>query len=190
MTLFRREATRNDGPIDFVGDSLVINLEWDLSADLDLAAVCDAESDNEIEMVFFDQPGRRSSTPFVHLLGDSSGAGRTKFRKEHMVITRASANRAIHIFVWDHRGVMEGEAADFLNNNDSVTVKAIDGNNQVVSAALFESRGVNCVHVFTIENNTIEVVDKSMRIPNTEKLAIGLVDLIKRHRASQTAEAV
>ncbi|MCS6760401.1 MAG: hypothetical protein MO852_16840 [Candidatus Devosia euplotis] len=190
MTLFAREATREDGPIGFAGNSLVVNLEWSLAADLDLAAICDGMSDNDRVMVFFEQPGRRSAAPFVHLQGDSCGGGRTKMRKEHMVITRADASRAIHIFVWDHKRVMDGKPAAFLDHNDAVSVKVIDADNKVISSCLIERSGFNCVHVLTIENNHVEVVDNSIRVANTAQLSSGLIDLIDRHKETHTAAAI
>jgi len=136
------------------GRSFVIDLEWKFPDDLDLAVLCVGHAGTPNTLVYYGSPGARSVAPFVHLAHESTGDGRMKQRREHMVVVNSNAHERMFIFVWDHNAVAEGRDANFLQDPEGYEVTVTDRRNQCVNLQQAPKTG-NCILVGKIEGNVI-----------------------------------
>jgi len=89
------------------GPAFVVNLTWEVAADLDLAAVCVPKDGGKPQLIYYGSVGRRCEAPFVHLAVDHQGGGRSKLRREHLVIANGDAHQKILLYVWNHDAIAE-----------------------------------------------------------------------------------
>lgn len=144
------EVTRNGSAVDLHGNQFLVQLHWEFAADLDLAALCIERNRNVARLVYHGDRGARASSPWAKLTAESDGDGRTKTRYETVVITRASAHEEVHLFVWDHNAVMEGECAPFAEFPESYGVSLFERNNREVRLATERHEGVNCLAIGSV----------------------------------------
>lgn len=151
-----REVVRvgvGDAPVTLSGRALVVNLDWQLGDDLDLAALCVGQ--HGAELIYYGNVGARIRAPFMHLAHSSEGDGRSKFRREHLVIADRNAHEEIHLFVWDHDAALAGKSAEFAGNPDSYGLSVTNERNQQVQLGHQARNAVNCVYSGVIRPDSV-----------------------------------
>ena len=134
-----RDIHADAGPARLDGSAFVVNLVWDVAADLDLAALCVDESSRSACLVYYGMTGTRCEWPFTHLAVDHHGGGRSKLRREHLVISDCSAHDAIYLFVWDHDAIRTRSNGE-MNSSRPWELSILDRHNARISVrSAFES---------------------------------------------------
>lgn len=112
------------------GEAAVVNLVWDVAADMDLAALCVDDEPGEAMLVYYGMRGTRCGPPFAHLAIDHDGGGRRKMRREHLVISNMTAHDAIYLFAWDHDSIVGGRSNDSVLGTRDWTMTIMDRHNR------------------------------------------------------------
>lgn len=173
------EVTRNDPSVALRGNQFLVQLHWEFAADLDLAALCVERNGNMARLVYHADRGARATAPWAKLATESDGDGRSKTRYETLVITRASAHEEIHLFVWDHNAVVEGESAPFAEFPESYGVSLIERSNREVRFETERHEGVNCLHIGSVlAGQKFLYHDRSGRLQKPERKLDALMELI------------
>ena len=161
---------------DLWGNSFIVDLEWTLSDDLDLAALCISKEGNNNSLIYHGSVGKRAAPPYVHLAHESDGDGRMKLRREHLVITRSNANSAILIFVWDHAAVASGSWAEFLRKQGSYSISVTDQRNHRIQLHSSAAAG-NCLLVGQIRDSHVSSCGRATTVEEASHLSWHLADL-------------
>lgn len=163
--------------IEYRGNALVIDLAWSFGDDLDLAAYCVAPGSEPGHVVYFDNRGKRTVAPHVHLAHMSDGDGRSKTRREHLILTNVSANEAVFIFVWDHDAVLAGKPASFMMNPDSYDLTVRDKRNRRTRLLASEPEEGNCMLYAAIDESGIHRTQVTDQLDGFDGLAQALIGM-------------
>jgi hypothetical protein len=143
MSKTQNNGGKNKESCVLEGDAVVVNLTWEVAADMDLAALCVDDKSGEALLVYYGMRGSRCGRPFVHLSIDHDGGGRRKLRREHLVVSDIEAHDAIYLFAWDHDGIVGTHDDDTMTGTNDWRVTVTDRHNQK-----YEVNGA-----FSTENN-------------------------------------
>lgn len=167
--------TAGDKPHVMAGDGFVIDLDWEFPDDLDLAGLC--VNGDGAELVYYGRLGRRHDPPFMHLAHESDGSARSKHRREHLVVTRASAHERIYLFVWDHEATREGHVAAFAQAPESYELTITDRTNARVHLDRPCGSPDNCILLGCLQGNRIVAEDRGVLISDSSRHIAELLSL-------------
>lgn len=179
MYLFERLVEAPSWLHSYEGSSIVIDLNWQLQADLDLGVVYqDRDTDNQT-LLYYGRRGSRASYPYLHLGSDATGDGRTKLRREHLVATRLDEHQQIDVLVWDHESLLEGVDSAFSTDIELLDLCATDGQNFRYPFKLASHRAGNCIHAVRIRDGAFSLVDNIATLSTDENPEDAIVKFVQ-----------
>lgn len=178
MQLFDRAVGPTEWLQRYEGSSIVVDLSWQLPADLDLGVVYRDRGTKEPVLLYYDKRGSRSSYPYLHLGSDATGEGRTKLRREHLVATRLDEHEQIDVLVWDHDCLIQGIDSSFATDSQFISICASDSRNFRYPIDLAPNRMGNCIHAVRIKDGAISLIDNITTLSAKDSPMLKILDFV------------